>query len=349
MILLEKLTTGTRPWQPNFAITIEGADITEEVREDLVSLTLTDNGGSTKQSDQISFAVASDTLLLPSKGVKVYISLGFGQELVDKGGYVVDALASGGSSGAHRIVQVTARAFSKTNSRGHSALQSQKTRSWSDLTFGDMVKTISSEHKLQIGIPDELASIHIPHVDQLGESDMNLLTRLAEGYGAVSKVTHDYWLITPRDAMTSISGEPLTKQIISRDMVESWSYQENSNNPDPTSAGSGSYIISYTDRTDGGKVKTIKVGSGEPVINYHYPQPDLQSAKEMAASFSTTTPKKLKSMSLSLMATPELIALTAQSIITTSGFGTKEDRDWHISRLNMNLTTQGFALNLELE
>lgn len=346
---MEKLTTGTKPWQPNFMITVEGADITDELRENLVSLNLTDNGGSTKQSDQISFAVASETLVLPPKGVKIYISLGFGEELVDKGGYVVDALASGASSGSHRIVQVTARAFSKTNARGHSALQSQKTRSWSDVSLGDIAKTISTEHQLEIGIPDELASIRVQHVDQLGESDMNLLTRLAENYGAVSKVSHDYWLISPRNATTSISGKPIAKQVITRDMVDSWSYQENSNTPDSSSSGGGTYVITYNDLTDGGKVKTIKVGSGEPVIQYPYPQPNLQSAKEIAASFSSTAPKKLKSMSLSMMATPGLMELTAQCIITTSGFGEKEDRDWKISRLNMNLSPQGFALSLELE
>lgn len=346
---MKALPTGTEPWQPNFSISIEGADITEEVRQNLVSLSLTDNGGSTKQSDQIVFAVASDTLELPPKGVKVSIAMGFGEELVDKGTYVVDALASGGSSSAHRIVQITARAFSKTNARGHSALQSQKTRSWSGVSLGDVVKSISAEHHLTAGIPDELANISIEHIDQLGESDMNLLTRLAERYGAVSKVTHDHWVISLREAVTTVSGEPLDKYLITRDMVDSWSYRANSDHPDTSSPGSGTQIITYKDLTDGGKIKTIKIGSGEPVIQSSWPQPDLESAREIAASYSTGSKKKLLGMNLSLPATPEMMNLSAQCLITTQGFGIKEDKDWHISRLNLDLMNQGFLVSLDLE
>ncbi|AYN30017.1 late control protein [Buttiauxella sp. 3AFRM03] len=341
--------TGTEPWQPNFSISIEEADITEEVRQNLVSLSLTDNGGNTKQSDQIVFAVASDTLKLPPKGVKVSIAMGFGEELVDKGTYIVDAMASGGSNSAHRIVQITARAFSKTNARGHSALQSQKTRSWSGVSLGDVVKSITAEHQLAAAIPEELANIQIEHIDQLGESDMNLLTRLAGRYGAVSKVTHDNWVITPRGSLTTVSGTPLKKYLINRNMVGRWSYQSNSDSPDTSTSGGGTQIISYKDMTDGGKTKTLTIGSGEPVIQYSWPQPDLQSAREIAAGFSTGSKKKLVGMNVGLIATPELMNLTAQCLITTQGFGSEEDKDWHISRLNMDLTNQGFLVSLDLE
>jgi phage protein D len=349
---LDKLLTGTKPWQPNFSIEVEGSDITEEIRQNLISLNLTDNGAGVKQSDQISFAVASETLVVPAKGVKVRIWMGFGQEMVDKGTYIVDALASGGSDSSHRIVQVTARAFSRTNARGHSALQSQKVRSWSNVTFGDMLKTISNEHQLTFAIPDDLASIHITHVDQLNESDMNLLTRLAEDYGAVSKVTHNHWLISPRDAITTVSGVPLKKAVITREMVSNWSYRENSDNPDTAIPGSGTRVISYYDVTDGGKIKSLTVGSGEPVIHSQYPQASFQDAQEIVRAYSSSSTgnkKKQKTMTLDFMAIPEFMNLTSQCLITTKGFGKKEDKDWRITKLNLNLITQGFNMNIELE
>jgi len=267
----------------------------------------------------------------------------------DKGTYIVDALASGGSASSPRVVQVTAHAYSKTNARGHSTLQSQKTRSWSGVSLGDIVKSISAEHQLTAGIPDELANIRIEHIDQLGESDMNLLTRLAERYGAVSKVTHDSWVITPRVSVTTVGGTPLKKYLIMREMVGNWSYRANSDSPDTSTSGGGTQIIAYKDMTDGGKTKTLKIGSGEPVVQYSWPQPDLQSAREIAAGFSTGSKKTLVGMNVGLVATPELMNLTAQCLITTQGFGSTEDKDWHISRLNMDLTSQGFAVSLDLE
>jgi hypothetical protein len=73
---LKKLAIRPRVWQSNCMITIERTDITDEVRENLVSLTLTDNA---KQSVLTSFAVTSETLVLPPEGVKVCISPEFSQ------------------------------------------------------------------------------------------------------------------------------------------------------------------------------------------------------------------------------------------------------------------------------
>lgn len=343
------IKTGSQPWLPNFSISVEGSDITETVRANLINISLTDYGGSEKKSDQISFAVVSETLTIPKKGVKISLSLGFGEQLVDKGSFVVDSAASGGSDSSPRVVEVTARAFSKTNARGHSALQSQKTRSFSGVTLADLVNTVATEHGLTARVPASLAGVLVSHIDQVGESDMNLITRLAERYGAVSKVTHDKWVLTPREGTTTVSGNPLPKITITPGDVSRWSYRDNSDHPDSSSAGSGTHVITYTDVTDGGKTKTITVGSGEPVVQYEWPMPDRESAQEIAAGFSTKSKKKLKSMSLDMPATPALLSLTAQCLVTTAGFGSAEDRDWQINRVDLSLGEQGFTIKLELE
>jgi len=145
-----------------------------------------------------------------------------------------------------------------------------------------------------VGVPEELANIRIEHIDQLGGSDMNRLTRLAERYGALS----DRWVIIPRESVTTV----------------------------------------------GGKTKILRIGSGEPVVQYSWPQPDLQSVREIAAGFSTASKKRLMGMNIGLVATPELM-----NLITTQGFGSTEDKDWHISRLNIDLMNQGFLVSLDLE
>lgn len=347
--MTQYIESGSMPWQPNFSLTVEGEDITAIVRANLINLTLTDYGGSQKKSDQVSFAVVSQDMKLPAKGVKISIGLGFGQELTDKGTYIVDSTTSGFSTSSPRIIEVTARAFSKSNERGHSTLQSQKTRSFSGVTLGDLVNKVATEHGLTPKVPVSLASIQIPHVDQLGESDMNLLTRLADRYSAVSKVSHDYWILTPREGMTTVDGNALQKLVLTPDMVSTASYYNNSDHPDASSANGGTNVISYVDVTDGGKIKTITVGSGEPVTHSEFPMPSLASAQEVAGSTTTKSKKKLKGMSISLPAAPELMGLTAQCLIETSGFGEVEDQEWHISKLDMTLAEQGFTIKLELE
>ncbi len=343
------IDSGNMPWQPNFSLSVEGEDITDIVRENLVNLTLKDHGAGSKKSDEITFSVVSATLKLPAKGVKISVALGFGGELVNKGTFVVDARSSGQASGGQRIVEITARAFSKTNEGGHSTLQSQKTRSFSDITLGDFMLTVASEHGLTARVDSRLVNVPVVHIDQLGESDMNLVTRIAGECGAVSKITHDYWVLSPRDSDTTVSGNPLPVRTLTPDLCEQWRYHDNSDHPDVSAKGSGTMIIPYIDSADGGKQKMLTVGSGEPVFHYPTPQPSLKDAQYVAGGSTKHVEKKLRGMSLTLTGTPALMGMTAEGKITTEGFGRVEDRDWKISRVEFRLQSKGLIISVELE
>lgn len=335
--------------EPAFTLAVEGKDITTLVAANLVNLTLTDYGAGEKKSDEVSFAVVDEKLALPAKGVKVSLSLGFGNQRVSKGTFVVDSTASGASAGAPRIVQVTARAYSKSSARGHGTLQSQKHRSWTNVTLGDLLNTVANEHGLTPRIDDALAAKKLEHEDQAAESDMNLITRLAARYGAVSKVTHDRWVVMPREATKTSRGNDIKMVTITPEQVSRWSYRNNSDHPDSSKEGGGTHVIRYHDLTDGGKVKSITVGSGEPVVHEEVTMYNLEAAKEVAGGVTTKSKKKLCQMNLEMPLTPALVSLTAQCRVTTKGFGSAEDREWHIGKAQFRYSPQGATLSLDLE
>ncbi|WP_234262242.1 phage late control D family protein [Klebsiella aerogenes] len=344
------IDTGLMPWQPNFSLSVEGADITDVVRENLVDLSLKDHGAGSKKSDEIRFTVVSPGMKLPPKGVKISLALGFGGTLVNKGTFVVDARSSAGGAKKARTIQIVARAFSKTNERGHSTLQSQKMRTFSDISLGDLANTLASEHGLTARVDSTLVNMQLGHVDQVGESDMNLMTRIAQSCGAVSKITHDYWVVTPRDAETTVSGAPLPVRKITPDMCEDWSYHDNSDHPNTKEKGKGTYVVAYRDATDGGKIKHVTNGSGEPVMHFDVPFNSLAEAKTVGAGGSKHAQKKLKGVSLSLPAAPELMGMTAEGKIQLEGFGSVEDGEWKIGQLEFKLQPgQGMTLSMELE
>lgn len=344
------IDSGLMPWQPNFTLSVEGEDITDKIRENLVDLSLRDFGAGSKKSDEIHFSVVSPDLKLPAKGVKVSLALGFGSSLVNKGTFVVDARSSSGGARKARMVQVVARAFSKTNERGHSTLQSQKFRSFSDITLGDLAISVASEHGLTARVDSSLVNMSLGHVDQVSESDMNMMTRIAQQCGAVSKITHDYWVFTPRDAQTTVSGQPLPVRTITPDMCDSWHYRDNSDHPNTREKGKGTYVVAYRDAADGGKIKHVTNGSGEPVMHFNVPFESLEEARKIGVGGSKHAEKKLKGVSLSLPATPELMVMTAEGKITLQGFGSVEDGDWKIGQLEFSLRAgQGLTLELELE
>jgi phage protein D len=340
---------GQSDQEPAFTLAVEGKDITTLVAANLVNLTLTDYGAGEKKSDEVSFAVVDEKLALPAKGVKVSLSLGFGTQRVSKGTFVVDSTASGASANSPRIVQVTARAYSKSAAKGHGTLQSQKHRSWTNVTLDDLLNTVATEHGLTPRIDETLAAKKLEHEDQAGESDMNLVTRLAARYGAVSKVTHDTWLVMPREATKTSKGNEIKMVTITPAQVSRWSYRNNSDHPDSSKKGGGTHVIRYHDLTDGGKVKSITVGSGEPVVHEEVTMYNLEAAQEIAGGVTTTNKKKLCQMNLEMPLTPELVSLTAQCRITTKGFGIVEDREWHISKAQFRYGPQGATLSLDLE
>jgi phage protein D len=178
---------------------------------------------------------------------------------------------------------------------------------------------------------------------------MNLMTRIAESHGAVSKITHDYWVLTPRNAETTISGQPLPVRLITPDMCDTWRYHDNSDHPDSSKSGGGSYIVAYKDMADGGKIKQLTIGSGEPVKHLSVPFPSLEAAQQVGMGGAKHAQKKLRGVSLTMPATPELMGMTAEGKITLSGFGSVEDGDWKIGRLEFRLNGQGLNIYMGLE
>jgi len=85
------------------------------------------------------------------------------------------------------------------------------------------------------------------------------------------------------------------------------------------------------------------------VVEAPFVEPSLADAQERLPGLSGSSKKKEITMSHTLPATLELLSLTAECKITTTGFGPDEDREWTISNLNLTLGEGGFSMRLNLE
>lgn len=347
---LTYIETGNQAWSPNFHISVDSNDITEKIRSGLINISLTDYGGSNKQTDEIRVAVVSETLQIPARGVKISLGLGFGTNIVDKGVFIVDGASSGGEP---RVVEFTAKAAPMNAAKGAATVQSKKTRSWNGHTIGDIVAKIASDNGLSPRVSTRLADRVVEQVDQVGESDMNLLSRLATRFDAVSKISGGYWIFLPRGAGESVSGKPLQQYVLTRSGSSSWGFSRNGKSGD-TGAGDSesagpSYVVKYHD-TGSGEIKELRTGSGgEPVIEWPVTEPSLDAAKEATMGIQGGAKKNEFSFTHTSPATPELVSLTAECVVKTSGFGSVEDRTWTINSLNMTLAENGFSVRLSLE
>ncbi|MGO4660195.1 contractile injection system protein, VgrG/Pvc8 family, partial [Ensifer sp. 2YAB10] len=97
-----------------------------------------------------------------------------------------------------------------------SDLTTRKERSFRDKTIGAVVRAIASRNDLAAVIAANLADQVIEHLDQTGDSDANLLTRLATDYGAIATVKQGKLLFIKAGEALSASGIPLPKIHITR-------------------------------------------------------------------------------------------------------------------------------------
>ncbi|EIU0417528.1 late control protein D [Escherichia coli] len=344
----ETIATTVREFCPAYRVTAEGRDITRVLARYLVDITLTDYGGATARSDELKITLLSETLTLPTKGARLRVALGFNGNLVDKGWFVVCGVSS---SGPPRRIEIYATAAPMNAEKQSGDVLNQKTRSWDNLTLGDLVKTVATENGLKARVAEKLAGIRITHVDQVAESDASLLSRLARTYNAVSKPAGGYWLFLEQGAGTTVSGAPLKTVTLTPSVVSSWNYQEGERG---SSGGGGDkkkkkekITVRYFDKADG-RTKTATVEHDGSSVTSPYTQPEKETAEQQAKSKKTQAQRNSRKMMLTGPCRPSYVAMTAESGVVTSGFGKREDRRWLVESLAFSLSSSGFTFTFNL-
>ncbi|WP_162287000.1 contractile injection system protein, VgrG/Pvc8 family [Pantoea stewartii] len=331
---------------PAFSVTAEGKDITRALRQSLAELTLTDYGGATEKTDEVKITLLSETLALPSKGARLRVALGFNETLTDKGWFVVSRV---GSSGPPRRIEIYATAAPMNAEKQRGNVTSQKTRSWDSVTLSDIVKTIAADNGLVPKVASELANEHIEHLDQVSESDANFISRLARSFDAVSKPSGGYWLFLKQGAAQKASGNPAKATTVTPDEVSTWSYSEGERGSANGEKGNKKEKISvrYYDEADG-KTKTAVIDHNGPALANPYTQPAKKTAEKQAKAKEKQSRRYERKMTLSGPCRPQHIALSAESGITTTGFGTREDKTWIVESLVFTLTSAGLSFTCNL-
>lgn len=194
---------------PDFMLTVNSKDVTANMRDRLLSLTLTDNRGF--EADQLDLELddADGQLAMPVRGAVVTLFLGWkGQALIGKGSFTVDEVEH---HGAPDTMTIRARS---ADFRG--SLNSRREVSYHETTLGDIVTQIASRNKLKPMLADGFAGIAVAHIDQTQETDAKFLTRLATLYGAVAAVKAGRLLfIRPGNGVT-INGKSIPQMTITR-------------------------------------------------------------------------------------------------------------------------------------
>lgn len=317
---------------PKYSIKIKGGNnVTGRVKDRLLTLSVTDKVGLQSDSLELVLDDREGELATPEPGTQFEIALGYEEDksLQHIGLFIYDETEFD-LTGGTMTIRARADDF-------RSSYKSPRNRSFHNIKLGDILATIAKENGYDVHVESKLASIMVEHLDQLGESDMNLVTRLGKKYGAVSKVTNNELnFIQSGDVEDKAN---TTNIIIKPEDVSSCRVTR----VDRTRWGS--VIAKYYDTKQANPIP-VKYGSGQPEMNLPLFRANRKEAEEAAKSIFNNQQRARGSLNLSLAGRS---SLKANQIIDMQGWRDGVEGKWLITQVRHTLDDSGYRCDIDAE
>jgi len=199
---------------PAFRILANDKDITDKIRDRLLTLSVSDEAGWKADQFELSLDDRGGLIAMPDIGTELAVEIGYVETGLQRMGlFRVDEIDIG-IDPQTLTVSATAVDMSAT-------LKSRKTRAWDEVTLGDIVEAIAAQHGLEAHISPSLASLDYEHLDQTNESDFHFLSRLSRDHDAVAAVKAGKLMYIKRGEAKSASGQAVQLVTIRRKQLTS--------------------------------------------------------------------------------------------------------------------------------
>jgi hypothetical protein len=324
-------------FRPAFRVEVDGQDITAVVSKRLVSLRLSDAAGV--QSDQLSLSLSDalprSRLQEPGVGAEIKLWLGYGLRLKYMGLFIADRVETSGPPDLMNI-DAFASPHGETTS-GQTAITEQRSRSWpAGTTLGALVDRVAGDHGMVSAVSASLASIVLPHTDQVDESDIHLLSRLALDLDAIAKPANGRLILAKRGESLSASGMAMPTVPIVLSDVSSWRVSRS------LREAVGQVVAVWQD-LDAGQPVELLAGAGAPVRRLRDRYPSREAAQRAADAEFARSSRAGRALSLTLPGNPDLIA---EGLVNLSGFRSYLDGTWLVTRVEHSLDATGYRCSV---
>ena len=322
-------------------------DITKQINARLISASFTDNEGFKSDSLTILLDDRDNAVALPSTVAEIKVWMGY----VETGLEYLGLFISNDYhlSGPPDVFEIKATAAHLGNSETingiRSTLKEKKNRSWHEKTVAEIVETIAIENGYEPRVFEELGSEVIPHIDQLCESDMHFLTRLARDRNATFKPAGGTIVFTKRGLSTTARGEVRSPIVISKNDLKNW------NNTLPGRAKYASVEASWYDLESGELVKVV-AGEGSPVRRLSGRSASAREAQVRANAELDRLKHSEATISLSLSGDTRLMAETdieIKSLEHNGGMRTPYAGIWSIKKAVHSFSDKGYTTRIDCE
>jgi len=329
---------------PRFRLRTGGQEVA--LADRLLELRVTVSADRASDSLELTLDDRDPRLAIPPPGRELELWLGYHDPLRDPTAAADDGLSYLGKylhseldlelAPARLALRAQAADFT-----ADSRFKAPTTRAWpDDVALGAIVAEIAGAHGYEPKVAPELSAVRIRHLDQAGESDLALLTRLGEEYDAVAKAVGGYLLFAVAGAARSAgAGTPLPAVVVRPDAVISGraTFRERSKYR--------SAVAKYHD-LDAGETVAVAAGDGEPVFEVARACPDRAAAEAAAAATFARLQRGSGELSLTVLGDPSIVAETP---LRMAGWRDGANASWTVTRAVHSLGSSGFRTEITAE
>jgi phage protein D len=201
--------------KPVFQIIADGVDISAKLNDRLLLIRTIDKPGESSDDFELRIDDRDGAVSLPARGAKMEVRLGYeGRPLALIGRYTVDEIEV---SGPPDTIVVRSK-----SSDTRSSAKTTRSGSWEGVSLASIVADIAARNGWK---PECTVQTIVERADQLSESDLNFITRLAKQYDCTAKVADGKLIVLPRQGGKSASGKSLGVVVIKRSDVSRWQFR----------------------------------------------------------------------------------------------------------------------------
>lgn len=331
---------GLTDFLPFFRVEVDGQTISKALASRLVSLSVHDAAGV--QSDTVEIVLSDtglfDRLAEPAAGAEIKVWMGYALNLKYMGLFIADSVEVSGPP--DQMVITGTAAINGESSGGKSALTDQKKRSWPAGTkVGDLVSKIAQEHSLEPVVAKSLEAVELQHLDQIDESDMALLTRVARDLDAIAKPGDGKILLAKRGESVTASGDPMPVLSVREKDLTQWQYRNSLREK------VGSVIATYQDNGQGKPVE-VRAGEGKPEVRLKRRFPSESVARRAAAAELARSLRAGRTLSLQMPGDSDAVAEARLNVKRVRSY---IDGEWLIVSAVHRLDQNGFTTRISAE
>ena len=310
-----------------------GRDMTALLADRLLSIRITDKAGMDSDEVEIALDDRDGAVALPARGARLQVSLGYQETgLTTLGSYRIDEIESSGPP-----QQITLRGRPSDLS---GTVKAVRRHAWENVTLEQVVRDLAARNKLT---PICSIKARIERLDQVNESDIHFITRIARQYDATASVKAGKLLVVPRGGQDkSVSGKAIPLLVLRRPDIKSWRYTVSDRNE-----SGGASVKSHNKKT--GKTLAVVVPDKDnpsaPVRTARHAVASAGRAGSSAKGALERSNRASGTLSLELAGRADLVA---ERKISLSGVKQGVDGQWVVDSVTHHFSTGGWSSSLEL-